>query len=287
MQSHRPISLVVNQWCQSLHHTFPCTLNSPASFLVDFANALLPSSSRPWFAQSDLHIAAILDTKCITSTICLLMAHYTNLGNTPMGHATNINIVSVIPLPLAHLRRPQDLASPTICLIYGPQDHYNSDPRRCHFQQGHLTLHPILIILDHIPKLTHMLSKSASLMACHTWAYIPWCGSLRWSRLLLAIPLPCQLLLYQPTTSSSSPHPTGPGHGVHSIPIRECLSTQNTFFLFSFFSFFDAPLSSWAVCEIPSSHHTCVTTAHITPHQHAPLCPPCHHSQSTWAVATS
>ena len=63
MQSHRPISLVVNQWCQSLHHTFPCTLNSPASFLVDFANALLPSSSRPGFAQSDLHIAAILHTK--------------------------------------------------------------------------------------------------------------------------------------------------------------------------------------------------------------------------------
>jgi hypothetical protein len=58
--------------------------------------------------------------------------------------------------------------------------------------------------------------------------------------------------------------------------------------IFLFLFSFSCSSVSWAVCEIPSSHHT---LCHHGTHHMAPtgaiICPPCHHSRSTWVVATS
>ena len=69
----------------------------------------------------------------------------------------------------------------------------------------------------------------------------------------------------QPTYSTSA----DPGHIMQNIQYlgSPVPITKNFLFSFLFFSF-DAPLSSWAVCKMTSSHHTlCCHGTHNTAHK--------------------
>jgi hypothetical protein len=127
----------------------------------------------------------------------------------------------------------------------------------------HNTTGLIAHLLQHESRISHDLPHSC--VGCH-------CSS-------QAIRLPLPVVAYQPTTPLFPP--TGPATGYIAFP--PWIACPHTDFFFFFFML----LCLYGLSARPSSHHTCVTTAHITPHQHAPLCPPCHHSRSTWAVMTS
>ena len=90
---------------------------------------------------------------------------------------------------------------------------------------------------------------------------------------------PQQLLPHKTEYSGHSPHTDTLSAIAHITPPhlrRESTNTptpefsiysysggRNPFFLFSFFP--RCSYSTWADCEISSSHHTCATMAHITP----------------------